>query len=152
MVWKPDVTVAAVVEQQGRFLLVEEHVGKRVVINQPAGHLEHNETLLEAVIRETLEETAWSFIPEAICGIYLLPVPERNLSYLRIAFTGTLTEHHVSRPLDHGIRRTMWLTREQAQQSAGSLRSELVTQCMDDYLAGKRYPLSLLTHFSAPAP
>lgn len=149
MVWKPDVTVAAVVEQQGRFLMVEEHVGRRIVINQPAGHLEKNETLLQAVQRETLEETAWEFVPDAICGIYLLPVPERNLTYLRVAFTGNLIEHHPSRPLDRGIRRTLWMNRDEAQRAAASLRSTLVTQCMDDYLAGKRYPLSLLTHIQS---
>jgi len=152
MVWKPDVTVAAVVERDGRFLLIEEHVGKRVVINQPAGHLEQNETLIDAVVRETLEETAWDFLPEAIAGIYLLQQPERNTTYLRVAFIGKATHHHSERRLDHGIRRTLWLSRDETAQRATLLRSPLVLQCMDDYLRGQRHPLSLLTHFPTELP
>jgi len=147
MVWKPDVTVAAVIEQEGRFLLVEEHVNHRLVINQPAGHLENNETFVEAAIREALEETAWTFVPEAISGIYLWPHPERNLSFLRIAFAGRVVEHQPDRRLDRGIRRALWLTRDEVVQRTAQLRSPMVLQCIDDYLAGHRYPLSLLTHF-----
>lgn len=149
MVWKPDVTVAAVVEREGRFLLIEEHVGERLVINQPAGHLEANESFVEAAIREALEETAWSFVPEAISGIYLWPHPERNLSFLRVAFTGKVTHHHPERRLDRGIRRTLWLSRDEVAQRS-NLRSPMVLQCIDDYLAGTRHPLSLLTHVSNP--
>lgn len=151
MAWKPDVTVAAIVEREGRFLLIEEHVGNRLVINQPAGHLEHNETLAEAVIRETLEETAWSFVPEAVSGIYLWQHPERNLSFLRVAFVGSVTEHHANRRLDRGIRRTLWLRRDEVAQRAEHLRSPMVLQCIDDHLAGQRYPLGLLTHLINPA-
>ncbi|MGE0113506.1 MAG: NUDIX hydrolase [Steroidobacteraceae bacterium] len=147
MVWKPDVTVAAVVEQEGRFLLVEEHVNHRLVINQPAGHLESNETFVEAAIREALEETAWTFVPEAVSGIYLWPHPERNLSFLRVAFAGRVVEHQPDRHLDRGIRRALWLTRDEVVQRTAQLRSPMVLQCIDDYLAGHRYPLSLLTHF-----
>jgi ADP-ribose pyrophosphatase YjhB (NUDIX family) len=150
MVWKPDVTVAAMVEREGRFLLVEEHVGQRLVINQPAGHLEANESLLDAVIRETLEETAWGFVPEAVSGIYLWPHPERNMSFLRVAFVGQVTQHHSERRLDHGIRRTLWLSRTEVEQRAAQLRSPLVLQCIDDYLSGARYPLTLLTHLTNP--
>jgi len=146
MVWKPDVTVAAVIEREGRFLLVEEHVGERLVINQPAGHLEANETLIEAAIRETLEETAWTFVPEAVSGVYLWQHPERNTCFLRVAFAGKVTEHHSNRRLDRGIRRTLWLSRDEVQQRSGQLRSPMVTRCIDDYLAGNRHPLSLLTH------
>src|SRR5882757_9414343 len=105
MVWKPDVTVAAIAEREGRFLLIEEHVGNRLVINQPAGHLEANESLAAAVIRETLEETAWSFVPDAISGIYLWPHPDRNLTFLRVTFCGQVTQHYSDRRLDRGIRR-----------------------------------------------
>jgi 8-oxo-dGTP pyrophosphatase MutT (NUDIX family) len=149
MVWKPDVTVAAITERDGRFLLVEEHVGNRLVINQPAGHLEPNESLLQAVVREALEETAWDFAPEAISGIYLLPQPDRNMSYLRVAFVGNVTHLQNGRRLDHGIRRTLWLSRDEAMQRNNQLRSPLVLQCMDDYLRGQRFPLDLITHFDA---
>ncbi len=150
MVWKPDVTVAAVVEREGRFLLVEEHVGQRLVINQPAGHLEANESLLEAGIRETLEETAWHFVPDAVSGIYLWPHPERNITFLRVAFAGQVTQHFPERRLDHGIRRTLWLTRNEIVQRSAQLRSPLVLRCIDDYLSGKRYPLEMLTHLVDP--
>ncbi len=146
MVWKPDVTVAAVVEREGRFLLIEEHVGDRLVINQPAGHLETNETFIEAAIREALEETAWTFVPDAVSGIYLWPHPERNLSFLRVAFSGVVTQHHPERRLDRGIRRTLWLNRDEVVQRTDQLRSPMVLQCIDDYLAGRRYPLDVLTH------
>lgn len=151
MVWKPDVTVAAVTEREGRFLLVEEHVGERLVINQPAGHLEANETLIDAAIREALEETAWDFVPEAVSGIYLWQHPERNTSFLRVAFTGKVTEHHSNRRLDRGIRRTLWLSRDEVVQRTAQLRSPMVLRCIDDYLAGQRHPLSVLTHMLNPA-
>lgn len=150
MVWKPDVTVAAVVEREGRFLLVEEYVGQRMVINQPAGHLEANESLVEATIRETLEETAWRFEPEALSGIYLWPHPDRDVTFLRVTFTGRVTDHYPDRRLDHGIRRTLWLTRSEIAQRSAQLRSPLVLRCIDDYLTGIRYPLDLLTHLVDP--
>ena len=149
MGWKPEVTVAAVIEREGRFLLVEEYVGQRLVINQPAGHLEANESLPEAAVRETLEETAWSFKPEAVIGIYLWPHPQRDLTFLRVAFTGQVIKHSPERRLDHGIRRTLWLTRQEIVQKADQLRSPLVLQCIDDYLNGTRYPLNLLTHLTS---
>lgn len=151
MVWKPDVTVAAVIEREGRFLLIEEHVSSRLVFNQPAGHLELNESFVEAAIREALEETAWTFVPEAVSGIYLWQHPERNMSFLRVAFAGHVTEHHPERRLDRGIRRTLWLSREEVVQRSARLRSPMVLQCIDDYLAGNRYPLSMLTHISEAA-
>jgi 8-oxo-dGTP pyrophosphatase MutT (NUDIX family) len=148
MVWKPDVTVAAIVEREGRFLLVEEHVGNRLVINQPAGHLEPNESFSEAVIREALEETAWTFVPDAVSGVYLWTHRERNLTFLRVAFCGEVTEHHTERRLDRGIRRTLWLSREEIEQRNAQLRSPMVLRCVDDYLAGHRYPLTLLNYVS----
>ena len=148
MTWKPDVTVAAIVERDGRFLMVEEHVGNRLVINQPAGHLEVNESFVAAVIRETLEETAWTFEPDAVIGIYLWQHPERSVSFLRVTFCGKVTDHDPERPLDHGIKRTLWLTRAEMAEKQCQMRSPMVLKCIDDYLAGTRYPLSALTHLS----
>ena len=149
MSWKPDVTVAAVAERDGRFLLVEERASGRVVINQPAGHLEDGETFLEAIVRETLEETAWHFVPEAVVGVYVWRPPHAARTFLRVAFAGSLGRHEPSRPLDHGILRTRWLNREELSSPRLRLRSPLVTQCVDDYLAGARHPLSLITHLIA---
>jgi 8-oxo-dGTP pyrophosphatase MutT (NUDIX family) len=146
MVWKPDVTVAAVVERDGKFLFVEERAGGRVVLNQPAGHLENGETLLEAVARETLEETGWSFVPQQLVGVYVWQPEHLSRTFLRVAFTGRLDGHDPSRPLDHGILRARWLDREQLLAAQPKHRSPLVLRCVDDYLAGGRYPLELLTH------
>jgi 8-oxo-dGTP pyrophosphatase MutT (NUDIX family) len=146
MVWKPDVTVAAVAERDGKFLFVEERASGRVVLNQPAGHLEDGETLLEAVVRETLEETAWQFEPRAVVGVYVWRPAHLTRTFLRIAFAGELGAHDPARPLDRGILRTRWLTRGQLDGPAMRLRSPLVSQCVDDYMAGARYPLSLISH------
>lgn len=144
MIWKPNVTVAAVVERDGRFLLVEEEADGRLVLNQPAGHLDEGESLLAACVRETLEETAWHFVPEALLGVYRWPHPAKDVTYLRFAFTGRLLYQEPERRLDHGIARVLWLTRAQAAREAHRHRSPQVLRCMDDYLAGERYPLSLL--------
>ena len=149
MTWKPDVTVAAIAERDGKFLFVEERASGRVVINQPAGHLEEGETFFEAVVRETLEETAWRFTPSALVGVYVWRPEHQSRTFLRVAFTGQLHDHDPSRPLDHGILRTRWLTREQLTAPRVRLRSPLVTQCVDDYLAGTRYPLALISHLIA---
>jgi len=152
MSWKPDVTVAAVAQRDGKFLFVEERSGGRVVLNQPAGHLEDGETFLEAVVRETLEETAWRFEPQAVVGVYVWRPPHAARTFLRVAFSGELRDHDPARPLDRGILRTRWLTREQLHEPRLRLRSPLVTQCLDDYLAGVRHPLSLISHLiDAPA-
>jgi len=153
MVWKPDVTVAAIAERDGQFLVVEERASGRVVINQPAGHLEDGETFLEAVVRETLEETAWVFAPRAVVGVYVWRPAHVNRTFLRIAFSGELAGHDAARPLDHGILRTRWLSRAELAEPRARLRSPIVLQCVDDYLAGARYPLSLISHLiAAPAP
>ena len=149
MVWKPDVTVAAVTEIDGRFLFVEERSGGRVVVNQPAGHLEDGETFLDAVVREALEETAWRFEPEALLGVYVWRPEHQHRTYLRVAFAGNVRDHDPSRPLDRGILRTRWLTPAQLRDPRLRLRSPLVTQCVDDYLAGIRYPLALINHLIA---
>ncbi len=148
MVWKPNVTVAAVIERNGEFLLVEEKsAGSTLLFNQPAGHLEKGESLIEAVIRETLEETAYHFKPTAFTGVYQWRHPTKDITYLRFTFTGDITGHDSSRRLDHGIVRAAWFTPEIIRSHAARHRSPLVAQCLDDYLAGKRYPLELLAHF-----
>lgn len=146
MIWKPNVTVAAVVERGGKFLLVEEDTDDGVRINQPAGHLEAGETLLAAVRRETLEETGWDFTPTALLGVYDWRHPVRDITYLRFAFTGTLDRHHPERPLDKGIRQTVWLGVDALRANAPQHRSPLILRCIEDYLAGRRAPLELLTH------
>lgn len=145
MIWKPHVTVAAIAEHDGRFLLVEERVHDTLVINNPAGHLEESESFIDAVRRETLEETGWEFEPDAVTGIYLLKNLSLDATFLRIAFCGHCTRHHPDRPLDRGIIGPRWLARAELDSVSLSLRSPLVTHCIDDYLAGRRFPLDILT-------
>ena len=144
MIWTPHVTVAAIVERDGRFLLVEEETDNGTALNQPAGHLEEHESLLAAVVRETLEETAWHFQPDALLGVYRWHSPQTQVTYLRFAFTGTLQRHEPQRPLDHGILRALWLTAEEIRAAGALHRSPHVQHCVDDYLTGRRYPLDSL--------
>lgn len=144
MIWKPNVTVAAVVEQNGRFLLVEEEAGGGLVLNQPAGHLDEGESLLDAVVRETLEETAYHFVPAELLGIYRWRSPASGVTYVRFAFTGTVTGHEPQRVLDDGIVRVLWLSPEDCRADGTRHRSPQVQRCIDDYLRGERYPLALL--------
>jgi len=144
MVWKPHVTVAAVIERNGEFLLVEERADGRLVLNQPAGHLEPGESLLDAVVRETLEETGWHFTPQALLGVYRWSHPERGFTYLRFAFLGHARERADGAALDDGIVRTVWLTPEALRREHARHRSPQVQRCVDDCLAGQRYPLALL--------
>jgi phosphatase NudJ len=144
MQWKPNVTVAAVVHRDGRFLIVEESVAGAAVFNQPAGHLERDETLLEAVRREVKEETGWAYEPEALIGVYLFPDSDAGVTYLRFCFSGSCDAHDPEQQLDAGIVRAVWLTRAELDAEAERLRSPLVLRCIDDYLAGRRYPLELL--------
>jgi 8-oxo-dGTP pyrophosphatase MutT (NUDIX family) len=138
-------TVAAVVERDGRFLMVEEWVHGRPVVNQPAGDVEANESLLAAVSRETLEETGWTFAPVAVTGIYLWQRPGTNRSILRVAFLGRCLHHEPDRKLDSGIIRALWLTRTELLHRTDTLRSPMVMRAIDDYLAGARSPLGQLT-------
>jgi 8-oxo-dGTP pyrophosphatase MutT (NUDIX family) len=136
--------VAAVLERDGRFLMVEERVAGKLVYNQPAGHLEDDEGLIAAVVRETLEETAWHFQPEALGGIYRWRHPRQQETWLRVAFAGTGLYHEPERALDADIERILWLTPGEIRARRGSLRSPMVLRCLDDYLAGQSAPLALL--------
>lgn len=142
--WKPHITVAAVVEQNGRFLVVEEDVEGHIVFNQPAGHVEQGENLLEAVMRETLEESGRHFTPEALIGVYSWTNPDTGVTYLRFAFTGSVSERDPTRQLDTGIIDAVWLSRDELLTQSGKLRSPLVMRAIDDYLAGRRFRLDLL--------
>ena len=139
----PELTVAAVVEQNGRFMLVEERVGGRLVLNQPAGHVEDGESLLAAVVREALEETAWTFIPEATIGVYLWGRDTGEKLFLRVAFSGRCVAHDRRRELDEGIERVLWLSRQEMVARSSQLRSPMVLRAVDDYAHGIRYPLDL---------
>lgn len=146
--WRPSVTAAAVIEREGRFLLVEEHTSEGLRLNNPAGHLDPGESPAEACVRETLEESAWGFRPTALLGVYLArfhrPGTGEDITYLRFAFCGELGTHDPGRTLDHGIVRTVWLTADEVRANADRLRSPLVLRCLDDYLAGVRHPLDTI--------
>lgn len=146
MSWVPHVVLASVVECDGKFLLVEEYAGDKLVLNQPAGHWEEGETLIEGAKREALEETGWDIEPEAFLGLYHYQPPDLDYCFLRIAFTARALKHHPQRPLDTGIQRTLWLTRDEIARERARHRSPMLLRCVDDYLAGKRYPLSILAH------
>jgi len=145
-VWKPNVTVAAIVEREGRFLLVEEETDDGLMLNQPAGHLEAHESLVEGAARETLEETAYDFTPEYLVGVYRWRRTGRNVTYLRFAFAGRLGTHHPERALDTGIVRALWLTAAEIRACRDRHRSPLVVRCVEDYQRGARAPLDLLVH------
>lgn len=155
--WKPNATVAAVIERTmdgiQKFLLVEEETRDGLKLNNPAGHLDPGESPLQGCVRETLEETAYHFTPTALVGVYMSrferAVPGRDtpmdITYLRFAFCGELGEHVAGQPLDEGIVRTVWLTADEIRACAHRHRSPSLLQCIDDYLAGQRYPLALIT-------
>jgi 8-oxo-dGTP pyrophosphatase MutT (NUDIX family) len=153
--WKPSVTVAAVIEHDGRFLLVEEQTADGIRLNQPAGHLDPGESLLAAAARETLEETAFGFTPTHLIGVYLWRSESAGgpaATYLRFAFCGELGAFDPERSLDDGILRTLWLTPAEIAARRAEHRSPLVQRCVDDFRNGARYPLELLfTHSSALA-
>ena len=139
----PEITVAAVTENDGRFLVVEERINGRLVFNQPAGHLEPGETLLEAVVREVREETAWLFTARELVGVYLWRNPETGRMTKRFTFTGAVADHRPGQPLDDGIIATHWLTQAELRGREPQLRSPLVLRCIEDYLAGCRHALDV---------
>lgn len=146
--WKPSVTVAAIVERGGRYLLVEEQTREGLRLNNPAGHLDPGESLQEAVVREVLEETACRFVPQALVGVYLSRFRRSDgeeVTYLRFAFSGSVGAPEPGRVLDEGIVRTLWLTPDEVRATREQHRSPLVLQSIEDHLAGRRYPLELLT-------
>jgi 8-oxo-dGTP pyrophosphatase MutT (NUDIX family) len=146
MQWKPHATVAAIVEDNGKFLLVEETTDRGNRFNQPAGHLEDNESLIEAVIRETLEETAYTFKPESLLGVYHWKHEHNDTTYLRFAYIGSVSCHQPDLALDEGIIRTVWMTIDEIRSNAMLMRSPQVITCIEDYLTGQKFPLTVVTH------
>lgn len=142
----PHVTVACIIERNNQFLLVEEYAEGLVVLNQPAGHLDPNETFIQAAEREVWEETGWRVRVDAIVGLYLYTSPHNEVTYHRICFTATPLDHESNKPLDHNIIRACWLSYDELVAQQAQHRSPMVMACIADYLAGKRYPLSLLKH------
>ena len=147
MVWKPHVTVAAIIEREHRFLLVEEETDNGIAFNQPAGHLESGESLINAIQREVNEETAWQFTAEYITSIQLWRKNPDFPSFLRVCFVGSCHDYQSEQALDEGIISTHWLTREEIVARKSQLRSPLVVTTIDQYLNGEHYPLSLLKTF-----
>ncbi len=143
-IWKPNVTVAAIVERAGRFLLVEEETEEGLRFNQPAGHLEQGESLISALIRETMEETGYTVLPERLLGIYRWYHGAKDRVYLRFAFAASVQGHDATRALDVGIVRAAWLDEDELVEARPRFRSPMVARCIADFRAGKSYPLDLL--------
>ena len=141
----PEITVAAIAEQNGRFLIIEEHVRGKLVLNQPGGHLENHETLAEAASRECLEESGWQFEPSHLCGIYTSHHPTRDVTVVRFAFCGRAHSFDPEATLDDGIERSFWMTPAELFARADRLRSPMVAQAINDYALGLRYPLEMFT-------
>ena len=145
MNWDPHITVAAVIEREKKFLLVEEMVEGCAVLNQPAGHWEAGESLVEAAKRETLEETGWEFYPSALVGIYQWRHPRKEETFLRFTFSGTCSEKQVSTKLDDGILNANWHRAEDILALPETrIRSTMVTESLNDYLAGKRHDIDMI--------
>ena len=144
MTWQPHITVATIIEDQGRFLLVEELKGGRLVLNQPAGHLEADESLRQAALRETLEETGWDVELTGVVGIYLYTAPSNGVTYQRVCFAAKPLHHHADRSLDTDITGTLWLSRDELMAQPERWRSELVPRCIDDYLNGPLHGLEVI--------
>lgn len=146
--WKPNVTVAALIERDGKFLLVEEDTSDGILLNNPAGHLDPGESPVQAVIRETLEETACQFQPDGFVGMFMSRFRRtrngEDTTYLRLAFHGTVSEADPTLELDEGILRTVWLSIDEIRSQPHRMRSPLVIECIEAYLAGQSYPLSIL--------
>ena len=158
--WKPNVTVAAIIERDGRFLLVEEQTADGLRLNTPAGHLDPSESPVDACVREVMEETAYSFTPTALVGIYMNRFVRTrtgsDITYLRFAFTGELGMHHANCHLDDGIVRSVWLSLDELKATAHLHRSPIVLESVGDYLAGQRYDMGLIhvdaSVYKAPKP
>ncbi len=148
MIWKPNTTVAAIVEVDGKFLLVEEETNEGVRLNQPAGHLEDCETLLQAVVRETQEESAYTVEPQTLLGIYHWRSTEKEITYIRFAFVANIVAHDANQKLDEGIIRAIWMDIDELKANQHRLRSPQVLRCAEDYLAGQYFPLSVIKHLS----
>ncbi len=143
------IVVACIVQREGRFLVVEETIaGRSSVINQPAGHWEAGETLIEGAVREALEETGWDVRPTALLGVYEHKPVDLDYGFLRFAFLAEPLQHHPQRALDTGIERALWMSRDELAAEAHRHRSPMVLRCVDDALAGQHYPLSLIAHLS----
>lgn len=150
-IWRPHVTVATVIERDGRFLLVEETVRGRLVLNQPAGHLDPDESLQAAAVRETLEETGWDIELDSLLGIQQWTSGVSGDQFVRFTFAGAAIRHHPQRRLDAGIVRALWLGRDEIQAAGERLRSPMVLGSVDDWLAGKRLPLDAIRHLPTSA-
>lgn len=146
MRWTPHSTVATIVERDGRFLCVEEQSVSRgsLVINQPAGHIEPNESFIDAAIRETQEETGWTIRPTALLGMYVYTAPSNGITYHRYCFIAEPVSYDPEQPLDSGIEQALWLTLDELKQQSDKLRSPMVTRCIHDYLSGRHYPLDFI--------
>jgi ADP-ribose pyrophosphatase YjhB (NUDIX family) len=142
--WHPHKTVATIVEHDGRFLMVEELIKGELVLNQPAGHLEANESLAQAAIRETLEETAWEVELTSFLGLYQQSNSVENITYIRCCFIAKALREVPGRELDTDIVRALWLTREELEARKAHMRSTVVLRVIDDYLQGKAYPLDVV--------
>jgi 8-oxo-dGTP pyrophosphatase MutT (NUDIX family) len=145
--WHPHQTVATIVEKDHKFLIVEELIDGKVVLNQPAGHLEDQESLIEAAVRETFEETAWRVEPVALLGVYKYTAPSNGITYIRTCFIADALEHVPDSPLDEGIIQALWLTKSEVEERFADLRSPLVLRVIEDYIEGKRYSLGLVQDF-----
>lgn len=144
MEWQPHITVATIVEDNGRFLFVEEYQDEQAVLNQPAGHLDPNESLSQAAVRETLEETGWDVELTGVVGLYLYTAPSNGVTYQRVCFAAKPLKHHPDYQLDDGIIGPCWLTRDELLEQRAHWRSELIIRCVDDYLGGQLHSLELI--------
>ena len=145
------ITVATVVERDGAYLFVEERVNDQLVLNQPAGHWEENETLFEGAVRETLEETGWDVELTGLVGIYEFKPEDLEYGFLRFAFAARALRHHAERSLDEGIARAVWLTRDEVA-AYPCHRSPMVIRCLNDFHSGRRLPLDVIGHLTPPLP
>jgi 8-oxo-dGTP pyrophosphatase MutT (NUDIX family) len=148
MSWSAHIVVASIVEREGRFLIVEEQINGELMLNQPAGHWEAGETLIEAARREALEETRWEVEPTQVLGLYHHDPAGLDYGFLRVAFVARALRERPELALDDGIARAVWMTRDELLATRAQHRSPMVLRCIDDYLAGTRYPLSLIAHLN----